>query len=65
RGLYNNLSRGDRYATTYTVSLINTYYDAGGDINTLGESLDSLGIDISGVLESLNNTDQEDTGTAK
>ncbi|MDE6164149.1 MAG: hypothetical protein K2F62_00965, partial [Muribaculaceae bacterium] len=65
RGLYNNLSRGDRYATTYTVSLINTYYDAGGDINTLGESLDSLGIDISGVLESLNNTDQEGTGSAE
>ena len=65
RGLYNNLSRGDRYATTYTVSLINTYYDAGGDINTLGESLDSLGIDISGVLESLNNTDQEGTGAAE
>ncbi|MDE6645445.1 MAG: hypothetical protein K2J97_05125, partial [Muribaculaceae bacterium] len=52
RGLYNNVSRADRYATTYTVSLINTYYDAGGDINTLGESLDSLGIDISGILES-------------
>ncbi len=51
RGLYNNVNRSDRYATTYTVSLINTYYDAGGDINTLGESLDSLGIDISGILE--------------
>ena len=51
RGLYNMLSRADRFATNYTVSLINTYYDAGGDINALGESLDRLGIDISSVLE--------------
>lgn len=51
RGLYGNINRSDRYATNYTVSLINTYYDAGGDINALGESLDDLGIDISNVLE--------------
>ncbi|MDE6269111.1 MAG: DUF2723 domain-containing protein [Muribaculaceae bacterium] len=51
-GLYNQLSRTDRYSTAYTVNLIQAFYDGGGDIEELGRRLDEVGIDLTGILDS-------------
>lgn len=59
RGLYNGLSRADKYIPMYTVSLIENYYHNGGDLDDLGDRLDALGIDISALLEA------SKTGTLK
>ena len=53
RGLYAGLSRTDKYAPQYLVSLIETYYAGGGDIKQLTAELDLKGVDIYKLIAEL------------
>lgn len=50
RGLYDGLSRTDRYATQYLMSLIESFYAAGGDINQLAQQLQEMGVDLNSLF---------------
>ena len=45
------ISRLDRYAPTYVVSLLGTYTDNGGDVEELLNALVEQGIDLTHLLE--------------
>ena len=45
------ISRIDRYAPTYVVSLLTTYTDNGGDVEELLDTLVEQGIDLTHLLE--------------
>lgn len=53
RGLYNAVSRTDRYAPQYLVQLIETYYAGGGDVEALQAELEGRGVDIYRLLQEI------------
>ena len=50
RGLYNSLTRSDKYATSYLTSLIESYYAAGGDIELVENILTTQGVDLKSLF---------------
>lgn len=50
RGMYNSLTLTDRYAPRYLVSLIESYYAGGGDLNLVTNHFDEKGIDLSSLF---------------
>ena len=61
RGLYNSLTRTDKYALQYLVSLLESYYAAGGDLQEIAEELEIRGVN----LNSLFATDNSVPGATK
>ena len=50
RGLYNSLTRSDKYSTSYLTSLIESYYAAGGDIELVEDILTAQGVDLKSLF---------------
>ena len=51
RNLYSSLSRTDRYAQQYLMSLIRTFYAGGGDIDLLEVTLKDKGVSLKQLIE--------------
>ena len=50
RGLYQNLSKTDRYVTSYLQELLSSYYNGGGSLEILDAELTQKGIDINDLI---------------
>ena len=56
--MYSTLSRADKYAPSYLVRLIQDYYTAGGDVDTLLVKLEENGFDVSHLVDFIQEDDK-------